>query len=106
MKEALDHLVERLDGLAPTTAMVLGSGLGGLVDQPTDAQPVGREAGVAQRDVVGVAGVERAVAAKGLGDVAGAELLRHRRPRRDDLVGRAAEVLRALQRLDERLVVR
>ncbi|MER8517893.1 purine-nucleoside phosphorylase [Mesorhizobium sp. M0644] len=37
MKEALDHLVERLDGLAPTTALVLGSGLGGLVDQVEDA---------------------------------------------------------------------
>ncbi len=30
MKEALDHLVEKLDGLAPTAALVLGSGLGGL----------------------------------------------------------------------------
>ncbi|TIN29956.1 MAG: purine-nucleoside phosphorylase, partial [Mesorhizobium sp.] len=28
MKEALDRLVERLDGLAPATALVLGSGLG------------------------------------------------------------------------------
>jgi hypothetical protein len=37
MKEALDHLVERLDGLAPATALVLGSGLGGLVDQVKDA---------------------------------------------------------------------
>lgn len=33
MKEAVDRLVERLDGLAPTTALVLGSGLGGLVDE-------------------------------------------------------------------------
>ncbi|MER9489803.1 purine-nucleoside phosphorylase [Mesorhizobium sp. M0563] len=37
MKEALDHLVERLDGLAPTTALVLGSGLGGLVDKVENA---------------------------------------------------------------------
>ncbi|BCH20305.1 purine nucleoside phosphorylase [Mesorhizobium sp. L-8-10] len=33
MKEAVDRLVERLDGLAQTTALVLGSGLGGLVDE-------------------------------------------------------------------------
>ncbi|KQZ14542.1 MULTISPECIES: purine-nucleoside phosphorylase [unclassified Mesorhizobium] len=33
MKAAVDHLVERLDGLAPSTALVLGSGLGGLVDE-------------------------------------------------------------------------
>lgn len=37
MKQAVDHLVERLDGLAPATALVLGSGLGGLVDQVEDA---------------------------------------------------------------------
>ena len=30
---AIDVLVERLDGLAPATALVLGSGLGGLADQ-------------------------------------------------------------------------
>ncbi|RVC07563.1 purine-nucleoside phosphorylase, partial [Mesorhizobium sp. M7A.F.Ca.AU.002.02.1.1] len=35
-EKALDHLVERLDGLAPATALVLGSGLGGLVDQIED----------------------------------------------------------------------
>jgi purine-nucleoside phosphorylase len=33
MKEAADRLVEILDGLAPKTALVLGSGLGGLVDE-------------------------------------------------------------------------
>ncbi|AMS39070.1 purine-nucleoside phosphorylase [Aminobacter aminovorans] len=37
MKEAVDRLVEQLDGLAPATAMVLGSGLGGLVDEVEDA---------------------------------------------------------------------
>lgn len=37
MKEAVDRLVERLNGLAPKTAMVLGSGLGGLVDEVEDA---------------------------------------------------------------------
>ena len=33
MKAAIDRLVERLDGLAPETALVLGSGLGGLADE-------------------------------------------------------------------------
>lgn len=33
MKQAIDRLTERLDGLMPTTAMVLGSGLGNLADQ-------------------------------------------------------------------------
>ncbi len=37
MKVAIDHLVERLDGLAPSTALVLGSGLGGFVDKVEDA---------------------------------------------------------------------
>jgi purine-nucleoside phosphorylase len=37
MKEATDRLVERLEGLAPKTALVLGSGLGGLVDEVEDA---------------------------------------------------------------------
>ena len=40
--------------------------LGRLGDQAADAELVAGEAGVAQRDVVGVARVERAVAAKGL----------------------------------------
>lgn len=33
MKAATDELIRRLDGLVPTTAFVLGSGLGSLVDQ-------------------------------------------------------------------------
>ena len=33
MKEAVDRLVERLGGFTAPTAMVLGSGLGGLVDE-------------------------------------------------------------------------
>ena len=33
MKQAIDRLTERLDGLMPTTAMVLGSGLGDLAGQ-------------------------------------------------------------------------
>lgn len=37
MKEAIDRLVERLNGLAPRTALVLGSGLGSLVDEVEDA---------------------------------------------------------------------
>jgi purine-nucleoside phosphorylase len=37
MKAAIDHLVEKLGGLAPTTALILGSGLGGLVDEIEDA---------------------------------------------------------------------
>ncbi|MCR4266362.1 purine-nucleoside phosphorylase [Nitratireductor sp. ZSWI3] len=32
MKEAVDHLTERLEGLAPRLGLVLGSGLGRLVD--------------------------------------------------------------------------
>ena len=40
MMEALDHLVEKLDGLAPTAALVLGSGLGGLVDQVKNARRI------------------------------------------------------------------
>jgi purine-nucleoside phosphorylase len=37
MKQAIDSLVKRLDGLAPSVALVLGSGLGGLVDSVEDA---------------------------------------------------------------------
>lgn len=37
MMDAVARLVDRLHGLAPTTALVLGSGLGGLVDEVEDA---------------------------------------------------------------------
>ncbi len=37
MKAAVDFLVERLDGLAPKVALVLGSGLGNLVDEVEQA---------------------------------------------------------------------
>lgn len=37
MKAAVDLLVERLNGLMPRIAIVLGSGLGSLVDEVTDA---------------------------------------------------------------------
>jgi purine-nucleoside phosphorylase len=37
MRSAVDHLIERLNGLAPKTAIVLGSGLGDLIDQVEDA---------------------------------------------------------------------
>ena len=37
MKMAVDHLVERLGGRTADTALVLGSGLGGLVDELEDA---------------------------------------------------------------------
>ncbi|MGE0501235.1 MAG: purine-nucleoside phosphorylase [Rhizobiaceae bacterium] len=40
MKEAVDRLVERLGGFAASTALVLGSGLGGLVDEVDDAQRI------------------------------------------------------------------
>lgn len=36
MKEVIDLLVDRLDGLVPRHAIVLGSGLGSLVDQVSD----------------------------------------------------------------------
>src|SRR5690606_20174728 len=37
MKQAVDILVERLDGLAPSVALVLGSGLGGLAGEVENA---------------------------------------------------------------------
>ncbi len=40
MKQAIDILVERLDGLAPAVALVLGSGLGSLADQVEDAKRI------------------------------------------------------------------
>src|SRR5664279_1775952 len=76
------------------------------LDQTDHLQAVVGEARLAQRLVVGVHRVERAVAAKGRRDVALAELLRHRRPRRHDLLRGVAEPLRALERLDEARVVR
>src|SRR5664279_955265 len=76
------------------------------LDQADHLQAVVGEARLAQRLVVGVHRVERAVAAKGRRDVALAELLRHRRPRRHDLLRGVAEPLRALERLDEARVVR
>ena len=37
MKAAVDLLVERLNGLMPRIAIVLGSGLGSLVEEVTEA---------------------------------------------------------------------
>jgi len=37
MKETIDRLIERLGGMAPRAALVLGSGLGGLVDEVENA---------------------------------------------------------------------
>ena len=37
MNDAIDRIVEALNGLAPRTALVLGSGLGGLEDEVEDA---------------------------------------------------------------------
>lgn len=58
MKRAIDLLVERLDGLAPSVAMVLGSGLGGLVDEVEDAIriPYADLPGFPQSGVTGHAG--------------------------------------------------
>lgn len=58
MTEAVDILVERLAGRAPATAMVLGSGLGGLVDEISDAVriPYGDLPGFPRSGVSGHAG--------------------------------------------------
>lgn len=58
MKDAIDRLVERLDGLAPTVALVLGSGLGGLVEEVEDAVriPYGDLPGFPKSGVTGHAG--------------------------------------------------
>jgi purine-nucleoside phosphorylase len=58
MKEAVDRLVERLNGLAPKTALVLGSGLGGLVDEVEGAVriPYGELPGFPKSSVTGHAG--------------------------------------------------
>ena len=37
MITTIDHIIERLEGLAPQTAFILGSGLGGLVAAIEDA---------------------------------------------------------------------
>lgn len=36
MKSTIDNIIERLNGFAPRTALILGSGLGGLVDAVSD----------------------------------------------------------------------
>jgi purine-nucleoside phosphorylase len=58
VKTAIDHLVERLGGLAPRTALVLGSGLGGLVDEVEGAVriPYGELPGFPKSGVTGHAG--------------------------------------------------
>lgn len=58
MTDAISHLVERLNGLAPTTALVLGSGLGGLVNEVEDAVriPYGDLPGFPRSGVTGHAG--------------------------------------------------
>jgi len=58
MKDAIDRLVERLDGLVPSAALVLGSGLGGLVDEVKDAIriPYAELPGFPQSGVTGHAG--------------------------------------------------
>ena len=58
MNEAADRLAQRLNGLAPKTALVLGSGLGGLVDEVQDAVriPYGDLPGFPKSGVTGHAG--------------------------------------------------
>ncbi len=58
MNEAADCLAKRLNGLAPKTALVLGSGLGGLVDEVQDAVriPYGDLPGFPKSGVTGHAG--------------------------------------------------
>ena len=58
MKEAVDRLVERLGGLAPTVAVVLGSGLGNLVEEIENAirVPYAELPGFPQSGVTGHAG--------------------------------------------------
>lgn len=59
MSEAASRLVEKLGGLSPRTALVLGSGLGGLVDEVTDAVriPYGDLPGFPMSGVSGHAGM-------------------------------------------------
>lgn len=58
MKEAVDRLVERLDGRVPRLALVLGSGLGDLTGEITDAVrvPYGELPGFPASGVTGHAG--------------------------------------------------
>lgn len=58
MKQAVDRLTERLNGLAPQLALVLGSGLGGLVNDVDDAVriPYSELPGFPQSGVTGHAG--------------------------------------------------
>ena len=58
MKDATAVLVERLAGRTPAVALVLGSGLGGLVDEVEDAVriPYGDLPGFPQSGVTGHAG--------------------------------------------------
>jgi purine-nucleoside phosphorylase len=58
MTQAVDILVERLNGLAPKIALVLGSGLGGLVGEVEDATriPYGDLPGFPKSGVTGHAG--------------------------------------------------
>jgi purine-nucleoside phosphorylase len=59
MKGAVDLLVERLDGLVPTAALVLGSGLGGLVEEVENPIriPYSELPGFPQSGVTGHAGM-------------------------------------------------
>ncbi|WP_159589893.1 purine-nucleoside phosphorylase [Chelativorans xinjiangense] len=58
MKEAVDLLTKRLNGRAPRLALVLGSGLGGLVDEVADPVriPYAELPGFPQSGVTGHAG--------------------------------------------------
>ncbi len=58
MKAAVDRLTERMAGLAPELAIVLGSGLGGLVDEVEGAVriPYGELPGFPESGVTGHAG--------------------------------------------------
>jgi purine-nucleoside phosphorylase len=58
MKQAIDRLVERLDGRAPDLALVLGSGLGDLAGEVEDAVrvPYGQLPGFPESGVTGHAG--------------------------------------------------
>lgn len=58
MIRTIDHIIERLEGLAPQTAFILGSGLGGLVEAVEDAihLPYEELEGFPQSSVSGHAG--------------------------------------------------